>query len=94
MTSELDNLPDHPSTDWTSTPITTEIVRGALELEPTQYGVLPHRLPALDGRELHGEAEYAELPLPDALHPDTAAHRRMGEHFAAHAFAPDGPFKS
>ncbi|WP_238158163.1 hypothetical protein [Kribbella voronezhensis] len=29
-----------------STPITAEMVRGALELEPTEYGVLPHRLPA------------------------------------------------
>ncbi|QNE19982.1 lipase [Kribbella qitaiheensis] len=46
----------------------------------------------LDGLDLYGEADYAELPLPDELHPDTAAHRRIGEHFAAHAFAPDGPF--
>ncbi|MEU0955032.1 GDSL-type esterase/lipase family protein [Streptomyces niveus] len=30
----------------TSTPITTDILRGALELERTAHGVLPHRLPA------------------------------------------------
>jgi hypothetical protein len=46
----------------------------------------------LDGRDLYGEADFAELPLPDQLHPDTAAHRRIAEHFAEHAFAPDGPF--
>ncbi|MGW4380649.1 SGNH/GDSL hydrolase family protein [Kitasatospora sp. NPDC004531] len=46
----------------------------------------------LDGRELYGEREYAELPLPDGLHPDGAAHRRIGEHFARLAFTPGGPF--
>ncbi|WP_381795594.1 GDSL-type esterase/lipase family protein [Streptomyces niveus] len=30
----------------TTTPITTDILRGALELERTAHGVLPHRLPA------------------------------------------------
>ncbi|MEW2070147.1 GDSL-type esterase/lipase family protein [Streptomyces sp. NPDC007346] len=46
----------------------------------------------LDGRELYGEADAAELPLPDRLHPDAAAHRRMGERFGALAFGPGGPF--
>ena len=46
----------------------------------------------LDGRDLYGEADSAELPLPDQLHPDAASHRRMGERFAALAFAPGGPF--
>ncbi|PJN25471.1 GDSL-type esterase/lipase family protein [Kitasatospora sp. CB02891] len=46
----------------------------------------------LDGRELYGEREYAELPLPDGLHPDAAAHRRIGEHFARLAFGPNAPF--
>jgi hypothetical protein len=49
----------------------------------------PH-LHYLDGRELYGEADVAELPLPDALHPDAATHRRMGERFAALVFG--GPF--
>ena len=31
---------------WTTTPVTAALVRGALELEPTELGVLPHRLPA------------------------------------------------
>jgi lysophospholipase L1-like esterase len=36
----------------------------------------------LDGLELYGEADFAELPLPDQLHPDAATHRRIGERFA------------
>ncbi|OLZ61944.1 lipase [Streptomyces sp. IMTB 2501] len=51
----------------------------------------PH-LHYLDGRELYGPADFGELPLPDGLHPDAAAHRRMGERFAALAFTPGGPF--
>ncbi|GHE05363.1 SGNH/GDSL hydrolase family protein [Streptomyces alanosinicus] len=50
----------------------------------------PH-LHYLDGRALYGEADFGELPLPDGLHPDAAAHRRMGERFAALAFTPGGP---
>ncbi|MFV5996314.1 GDSL-type esterase/lipase family protein [Streptomyces sp. NPDC056231] len=32
--------------DWTTTPITAGLLRGALDLERTERGVLPHRLPA------------------------------------------------
>ena len=46
----------------------------------------------LDGRELYGQADAEELPLPDQLHPDAATHRRIGEHFAKHAFTATGPF--
>ncbi|OEV01840.1 lipase [Streptomyces qinglanensis] len=46
----------------------------------------------LDGLELYGEADAVELPLPDELHPDAAAHRRIGERFAAQVFADGGPF--
>ncbi|MGV4988400.1 GDSL-type esterase/lipase family protein [Streptomyces sp. NRAIS4] len=51
----------------------------------------PH-LHYLDGRELYGEADFGELPLPDGLHPDAAAHRRIGERFAALAFTPGSLF--
>ncbi|MGI8309063.1 GDSL-type esterase/lipase family protein [Saccharopolyspora hattusasensis] len=34
------------SQDWIITPITGELLRGALDLERTEHGVLPHRLPA------------------------------------------------
>ncbi|GAA4523753.1 GDSL-type esterase/lipase family protein [Amycolatopsis samaneae] len=46
----------------------------------------------LDGLRLYGEADFAELPLPDRLHPDTATHRRIGERFADAAFSSGGPF--
>ena len=51
----------------------------------------PH-LHLLDGRELYGAADAAELPLPDQLHPDHATHLRIAERFARLAFAPGGPF--
>ncbi|HET9381272.1 MAG TPA: GDSL-type esterase/lipase family protein [Streptomyces sp.] len=50
------------------------------------------RLHFLDGHELYGAADFAELPLPDQLHPDAASHRRIGERFARLAFTGDGPF--
>ncbi|MFE9532715.1 GDSL-type esterase/lipase family protein [Streptomyces sp. NPDC006691] len=50
----------------------------------------PH-LHYLDGRSLYGAPDAAELPLPDALHPDAATHRLMGERFAELAFL-QGPF--
>ncbi|MGW3287946.1 GDSL-type esterase/lipase family protein [Streptomyces sp. NPDC001002] len=46
----------------------------------------------LDGRELYGEDDFAELPLPDDLHPDAATHRLMGKRFAGLAFATEGVF--
>jgi hypothetical protein len=45
----------------------------------------------LDGRELYGGTDFAELPLPDQLHPDAATHVRIGERFADVAFT-RGPF--
>ncbi|RYZ32278.1 MAG: lipase, partial [Propionibacteriaceae bacterium] len=46
----------------------------------------------LDGRELYGPDDVAELPLPDNLHPDAATHRLIGERFAARASGPGTPF--
>ncbi|WP_394941105.1 SGNH/GDSL hydrolase family protein [Psychromicrobium sp. YIM B11713] len=46
----------------------------------------------LDGTALYGEQDAVDLPLPDNLHPDTRAHRRIGERFAEYAFAEGGPF--
>jgi hypothetical protein len=51
----------------------------------------PH-LRYLDGLELYGERDFTELPLPDQLHPDGRAHRRIGERFARLAFGRDGLF--
>ncbi|MEU3500750.1 SGNH/GDSL hydrolase family protein [Streptomyces hundungensis] len=41
-----DPLRSSADTDWITTPLTTAVVRGALELEQTARGLLPHRLPA------------------------------------------------
>lgn len=46
----------------------------------------------LDGRELYGQDDADELPLPDQLHPDAATHRRIGERFAERAFTGAGAF--
>ena len=46
----------------------------------------------LDSGPLYGEADAADHPLPDRLHPDAVTHRIVGERFAAHAFRPAGPF--
>ncbi len=50
----------------------------------------PH-LHLLDGRTLYGEADAAERPLPDGLHPDAPTHRQMGERFAALALGRGRP---
>ncbi|MHA4815860.1 GDSL-type esterase/lipase family protein [Streptomyces aculeolatus] len=44
----------HTEHGWTSTPVTADLLRGALDLERTERGVLPHRLPA-----------YARAQIPD-----------------------------
>jgi hypothetical protein len=44
----------------------------------------------LDGRQLFGEGDVADLP--DGLHPNNAGYRRLGERFAALAFGAGGPF--
>jgi hypothetical protein len=36
----------HTEDNWITTPITMNLLRGALDLERTEHGVLPHRLPA------------------------------------------------
>ena len=44
-----------------TTPITAGLLRGSLDLEPTERGVLPHRLPAWARRQYDdGQLEMAE----------------------------------
>ncbi|MFF5255028.1 GDSL-type esterase/lipase family protein [Streptomyces leeuwenhoekii] len=71
--------------------LTLTVIRDELARIVRQRAADDPHLHYLDGRALYGEADYAELPLPDELHPDAAAHRRIGERFAELAFAPDGP---
>lgn len=46
----------------------------------------------LDGTRLYDSTDAAIHPLPDALHPDAASHRLIGERFADFAFSSVGPF--
>ncbi|MBT2482426.1 GDSL-type esterase/lipase family protein [Streptomyces sp. ISL-94] len=72
--------------------LTLGVIRDELARIVKQRAAEDPHLHHLDGRELYGEADFAELPLPDQLHPDAAAHRRIGERFAALAFGSGGPF--
>lgn len=68
------------------------VIREELARIVAQRAATDPKLYHLDGRELYGEADSDELPLPDQLHPDAAVHRRMGERFARLAFTADGAF--
>ncbi|MEU8458479.1 SGNH/GDSL hydrolase family protein [Streptomyces griseoaurantiacus] len=72
--------------------LTLNVIREGLARIVAQRAAEDPYLHHLDGRELYGEADAAELPLPDALHPDAASHRRIGERFAASVFTEGGPF--
>ncbi|MGY5124971.1 GDSL-type esterase/lipase family protein [Streptomyces nigrescens] len=71
--------------------LTLNVIRDELARLVKQRAAEDPNLHHLDGRDLYGEADFAELPLPDQLHPDAATHRHIGERFAALAFGPDGP---
>ena len=73
------------------TRLTLTIIRAELSRITAARAADDPNLSYLDGRELYGEADFADLPLPDQLHPDAAAHRRIGERFAERAFGDGGP---
>ncbi|MHB9755674.1 GDSL-type esterase/lipase family protein [Streptomyces sp. BYX5S] len=62
--------------------LTLETIRAELARIVAERAADDPHLHYLDGRELYGETDHEELPLSDALHPDAAAHRRIGERFA------------
>jgi hypothetical protein len=72
--------------------LTLNVIREELTRITAARAAHDPNLHYLDGRELYGEADFAELPLPDQLHPDAPAHRRIGERFAKLTFGSDGPF--
>ncbi|GHF46988.1 GDSL-type esterase/lipase family protein [Streptomyces morookaense] len=72
--------------------LTLGVIRDELARIVRQRAADDPNLHHLDGRELYGPADAAELPLPDGLHPDAATHRRMGERFAGLVFNGKGPF--
>ncbi|MDN4644482.1 SGNH/GDSL hydrolase family protein [Arthrobacter sp. PsM3] len=67
--------------------LTLGVIRDELNRIVCQRSLDDANLYYLDGRELYGEQDSIELPLPDALHPDAATHQLMGERFARLAFA-------
>lgn len=71
--------------------LTLNVIRDELARIVQQRAAEDPNLHYLDGRDLYGEADFAELPLPDQLHPDAATHRRIGERFAARTFGAEGP---
>jgi hypothetical protein len=70
------------STALVTTPITPELVRGALELERTEHGLAPPARPP-------GPPARARRPAPRV--PDAATHELIAERFAALVFGPGGP---
>ncbi|MGW3894020.1 SGNH/GDSL hydrolase family protein [Micromonospora profundi] len=72
--------------------LTLGVIRDELARITAQRSADDPNLHHLDGLDLYGAADFAELPLPDQLHPDTATHRRIGERFAKRVFSVDGPF--
>jgi hypothetical protein len=72
--------------------LTLGVVRDELARIVSQRAADDPNLHHLDGRRLYGEADCAELPLPDDIHPDAATHRRIGARFAELVFTPGGAF--
>ncbi|SCF25616.1 GDSL-type esterase/lipase family protein [Micromonospora mirobrigensis] len=72
--------------------LTLGVIRDELARITAQRAAADPNLHHLDGLDLYGEADFAELPLPDQLHPDTASHRRIAERFAKQIFGAGGPF--
>ncbi|MDI6516400.1 SGNH/GDSL hydrolase family protein [Streptomyces coelicoflavus] len=73
--------------------LTLNVIRDELSRIVTERADDDENLYYLDGRALYGEADAADLPLPDGVHPDAATHRLIGERFAELAFTDRGAFK-
>lgn len=74
--------------------LTLRTIRTALAAIVAQRRAADPNLHYLDGHALYGPADAERLPLPDALHPDSAAHELIGTRFADLAFAAGGPLAS
>ncbi|MFM9372251.1 GDSL-type esterase/lipase family protein [Streptomyces sp. Da 82-17] len=72
--------------------LTLNVVRAELARIVAERAADDPHLAYLDGRELYGEADHAELPLPDAVHPSGEAHRRIAERFTELAFGAEHSF--
>ncbi|QYD72998.1 lipase [Paraburkholderia edwinii] len=72
--------------------LTLTVIREELRRIVEQRAANDPHLHYLDGLALYGQQDFADLPLPDQLHPDGRAHRRIGERFAGLVFGRGGPF--
>lgn len=71
--------------------LTLTYIRQELQRVVQQRAAQDPNLHYIDGLALYGPEDFAELPLPDRLHPDAPSHRRIGERFARLAFGPASP---
>ncbi len=62
--------------------LTLQIIREQLRAIVAQRAAGDPNIHYLDGLDLYGPQEHETLPLPDALHPDSASHQLIGERFA------------
>ncbi len=63
--------------------LTLRVIRDELARIVSHRAVTDPNLRYVDGQDLYGPADFAELPLPDRLHPPgPQAHERMGRRFA------------
>ncbi|MFD5552745.1 GDSL-type esterase/lipase family protein [Streptomyces sp. NPDC127068] len=72
--------------------LTLGVIREVLARVVAERSAEDPHLYYLDGRELYGEGDHVELPLPDRLHPDGAGHGRIAANFARLVFGPGGAF--
>lgn len=70
--------------------LTLQVIRDELARIANQRATDDPHLGYLDGLELYGEADSAERPLPDNLHPDAATQQSIGERFARRVFEGEG----
>ena len=74
--------------------LTLQVIRDELARIVKQRATDDPHLGYLDGLELYGDADSAERPLPDNLHPDATTQQRIGERFAQRVFEGDGIFRT
>jgi hypothetical protein len=72
--------------------LTLTVIRAELARLTAARAVDDPNLYYLDGLDLYGEEDFAELPLPDGLHPSAAGHVRIAERFIEQAFGAGGAF--